>query len=231
MIVPSTPDISHVAGLLADPSRASIIISLLDGRPQTATELANHAKVTPQTASAHLSKLVSGNLITKEVHGRYRYFRLTDPNVARAIESLIAISGPSEIQSLRDSEEDRALREARTCYDHLAGKLGTNLARSLESHGFVTRSGDDFILTDSGRQFLTQFGINITKAERRRRKFIYPCMDWSERTPHIGGALGAALLDRISELGWIERGMSNRTIRVTEAGQQGFYERFGIPSA
>ncbi len=117
--MPSTPNISHVAGLFADPSRSTILISLLDGRPQTATELANHAKITPQTASAHLSKLVSSNLITKEVHGRYRYFRLTDPNVARAIESLIAISVPSEIHSLRDSNENQALRKARTCYDHL----------------------------------------------------------------------------------------------------------------
>ena len=228
--MPSTPDISHVAGLLADPSRATILISLLDGRPQTATELANHAKITPQTASAHLSKLVSGNLISKEVQGRYRYFQLTDPNVASAIESLITISGPSDIRSLRDSNEDQALRKARTCYDHLAGKLGTSLAHSLESQGYIVEYDDNYTLTDSGRQFLTQFGIDVTKAERRRRKFIHSCMDWSERKPHIGGALGAALLDRVTELGWIEKGTTHRTIRVTAAGEQGFCDHFGMQS-
>lgn len=226
--MPMTPDISQIAGLFADSSRAVMMISLLDGRPQTVTELSRQAHITPQTASAHLSKLVSGQLIIKEIHGRYRYFRLTDPSVAHAVESLIAISPPSEIHSLRDADEVKSLREARTCYDHLAGKLGTKLAGSLESKGYIDRSTDDYNVTNTGRQFFIDFGIDMIKVKRRRRNLIHPCFDWSERTPHIGGALGAALLDRVTELGWIEQKKLNRAIRVTEEGKKGFLKHFGL---
>lgn len=205
-----------------------MLISLLDGRPQTATELARHAQITPQTASAHLSKLVSGNLITKEVQGRYRYFRLINPNVAHAIESLIAISSPSQVRSLRDSDEEQSLRKGRTCYDHLAGKLGTELAKALHDKGYIESSAGDYNLTDHGLKFFTDFGIDIAKVRLRRRKFIHPCLDWSERTPHIGGALGAALLDRITELGWIEKRPFNRAIRVTAEGKKGFHKNFNL---
>lgn len=226
--MPSTPDISHVAGLLSDPSRSAMLISLLDGRPQTATELAQRAKITPQTASLHLSKLVSGHLISKEVQGKYHYFRLTDPNVAHAIESLIAISPPSKIYSLREADEDNALRKARTCYDHLAGRLGINLAESIVRKGYIDISNENYRVTDDGKKFFSDFGIDFVKLKRRRRKFIHPCLDWSERTPHIGGALGAALLDRITELGWIDKKASQRAVRVTELGKEGFRNHFEL---
>jgi DNA-binding transcriptional ArsR family regulator len=216
--------IATTAALLGDPARANMLAALMDGRALTAKELAYVAHVTPQTASGHLGKLADGGLLAAEKQGRHRYYRLASQLVGQMLEGVMAVSDPEPARATawRGGE---ALRDARTCYDHLAGRLGVALADALTERGHVALSADGGEVTEQGTQFLDAFGASPAPG---RRVFCRPCLDWSERRPHLAGRVGAALACRCFELGWITRQRDTRAVAITAAGQAGFRERFGI---
>jgi len=199
------PNMAEIAALLGETSRATILASMMDGRFHTASELAYMAAIKPQTASFHLAKLVEGKLIKVEKQGRHRYFQLAGEDIAHFLESFLAISPPPEVRSLKQSSQIKLLQDARTCYDHLAGKLGVQLTESMLKAGYLTLEGKQFVLTDEGTLFFTTFGIDLTALKRKRRSFSHACLDWSERRYHLAGALGCELLNQFFNLGWLLR--------------------------
>lgn len=222
------PNMAEIAALLGETSRATILASMMDGRFHTASELAYMAAIKPQTASFHLAKLVEGKLIKVEKQGRHRYFQLAGEDIAQFLESFLAISPPPEVRSLKQSSQIKLLQDARTCYDHLAGKLGVQLTESMLKAGYLTLEGKQFVLTDEGILFFTTFGIDLTALKRKRRSFSHACLDWSERRYHLAGALGCELLNKFFNLGWLLRVPSIRAIKVTEKGKIGFKEVFHL---
>lgn len=222
------PNMAEIAALLGETSRATILASMMDGRFHTASELAYMAAIKPQTASFHLAKLVEGKLIKVEKQGRHRYFQLAGEDIAQFLESFLAISPPPEVRSLKQSSQIKLLQDARTCYDHLAGKLGVQLTESMLKAGYLTLEGKQFVLTDEGTLFFTTFGIDLTALKRKRRSFSHACLDWSERRYHLAGALGCELLNQFFNLGWLLRVPSIRAIKVTEKGKIGFKEVFHL---
>ncbi|MGE7836594.1 ArsR/SmtB family transcription factor [Viridibacillus arvi] len=222
------PNVAEVASLLGETSRATILTSLMDGRFHTASELAYMAAVTPQTASFHLAKLVEGNLVKVEKQGRHRYYQLEGGEVARILESFLAISPPPEVRSLKQSSQVKLLQEARTCYDHLAGKLGINLTESMLHSGYLKKEEREFIVTLKGEQFFTELGIDLDQLKRKRRSFSHACLDWSERQHHLAGALGHGLMTHFFDLGWIVRVPSIRAVKITDKGKVGFKQSFNI---
>ncbi|MDP4022833.1 helix-turn-helix transcriptional regulator [Methylobacterium sp. NEAU 140] len=217
--------LARTAALVGDPARANMLAALLDGRALTATELAFAAGVSPATASGHLAKLVEGRLLGLARQGRHRYFRLAGPEVGRLLESLLVVADapPPRRAGPRLGPD---LRAARTCYDHLAGRLGVALADALAERGAVRLGEDGGAVTPSGAALLAGFGIDGRAPGRR--PYCRPCLDWSERRPHLAGALGAALCTRCLDLGWIARVPDSRAVQVTETGQLGFFETFGV---
>ncbi|CAM5795989.1 MULTISPECIES: ArsR/SmtB family transcription factor [Brevibacillus] len=224
----SSPDIVEVASLIGEPSRVAILISLIGGKALPASELARIARITPQTASSHLAKLVEGGLLSQESYGRHRYYRLANPEVAHALEALQAIAVPKPVRSLRESDQMKALQYARTCYDHLAGKIGVALTDRLLELGLIQESGKDFLLSAEGKAKLQALGVEVDPPPKSRRHFARQCLDWSERRHHVAGSLGASLTKRLFELGWIERLPDGRAVRVTAAGISGLSEEFGL---
>jgi DNA-binding transcriptional ArsR family regulator len=216
--------IAATAALLGDPARANMLAALLDGRALTAKELAYTAHVTPQTASGHLAKLADGGLLAAEKQGRHRYYRLASALVGHMLEGVMAATAPEPVRSTtwRGGE---ALRRARTCYDHLAGRLGVALADALTERGHVALGTDGGEVTEQGQRFLDDFGASPAPG---RRVFCRPCLDWSERRPHLAGRVGAALACRCFDLGWIARQRDTRAVAITLAGRDGFRETFGI---
>ena len=220
--------IAATASLLGDPARANILTALMDGRALTAKELAYAAHVSPQTTSGHLGKLAEAGLLTPQKQGRHRYYRLASPLVGQMLEAVMAVAGETEavMPGRRNTwRGGEALRTARSCYDHLAGRLGVGLADSLCEQGHLALGEDGGEVTDSGHRFLRDFGAEPAPG---RRVFCRPCLDWSERRPHIAGRLGAALACRCFELGWIARQRDTRAVAITEAGRQGFAKQFGV---
>jgi DNA-binding transcriptional ArsR family regulator len=236
-------DIAVIGALLADPGRCQILLALADGRALPASRLASEASVTPATASSHLGKLLAARLLDVEQHGRHRYYRLAGPEVGSLIETLAQLAPARPIRSLRQGTRAQALRNARTCYDHLAGKLGVALMAALIDRRLITGGdgvfhaevdrGDpragygrdvDYRLTDDGYQFLTDFGAVLPVADVAIRY----CVDWSEQRHHLSGAAGKALRVRFEELDWIRRQPNSRAVTATRAGQRGFRETFGI---
>ena len=222
-------NLAEVGSLVGDVTRAQMLTALMDGRALTAGELAWCAGVTPQTASAHLAKLETAGLLTRAKQGRHRYFRLASPRVAQMLESMQVVCAVDTPRRIRpESRLDRDLRLARTCYDHLAGVLGVALADALAARGAIDLDAEGALVTDAGRGFLTDFGIAVADLESKKRCFCRPCLDWSERRPHIAGAVGAALADRLFSLGWTERIPDSRAVRVTPAGRAGLKATFAI---
>jgi len=233
-------DIAAVGALVADPGRCRMLMALGDGRALPASRLAAEAGVSAATASSHLGKLTSAGLLTVETSGRHRYYALAGPAVGRLIEALEEVAPATPIRSLRQGTRAKALRDARTCYDHLAGRLGVALMSSLVARGHLD-GGDglrsdadpcvgqgheaDYHLTESGRAFMTGLGVVTT---RGRRPMIRYCVDWTEQRHHLAGALGRGLRDRLAELGWIERSPVDRAVRVTDAGRDGLADTFGV---
>lgn len=228
----SDVSVAEIGALLGDTGRVRMLSALMSGRALTASELAYHAGVTPQTASSHLGKLSEAGLLTAVKQGRHRYYRLASPQVAQALESLSALAathGPDRYRPR--SRIDAALQTARTCYDHLAGRLAVSLADSMVESGRIEWSEDGGIVTTDGQRFLNGFGIEIAAATRSKRRFCRPCIDWSERRPHIAGWVGARLADRLFDIGWIERVGDSRAVTVTHDGAIGFAEQFGLDVA
>lgn len=221
---------TEIANLAGDPARAGMLHALLDGRALTASELAQAAHVTPQTASGHLTKLAAGGLIAVEKQGRHRYHRLASPAVARMLESIMQVAADARPRVIVTGPRDKALRAARTCYDHLAGHLGVALADSMIANNQIELTLDAGIVTADGATLFDRLGIALEprKSERSKRILCRPCLDWSERRPHIGGALGAALCAHCLTAGWIKRVDGSRAVSVTTKGRQKFREFFGV---
>ena len=222
------PYIAEAASLIGDPARANMMAALLDGRAMTATELSFVANVAASTASGHLSKLVDGKLLSVTSSGRHRYFRLASPAVARVLEDLMTLASDGPPRHRPKSGCDEAMARARTCYDHLAGKLGVALADGLVERNHVRLGDEGGSLTDSGRAFLGELGVDVEPAKKSRRALCRPCLDWSERRWHIAGTMGAALTTRCFDLGWVERQNKSRAVTITRAGERAFEELFGV---
>jgi DNA-binding transcriptional ArsR family regulator len=243
-------DVVPAAALLAEPTRAAMLTALLDERPLAAGELARLAGVSPATASSHLARLLGGGLVTMIRQGRHRYYRLAGPEVAAAIEALAQLSPATPVRSLRESRDAAALAHARTCYDHLAGRAGVaqrqaRVAPGLQAPvsdggplGGATRPADGtarqaparaaaFRVTEAGSAALAAFGLNVGDLARSRRCIAGACLDWTERAPHLSGALGAAITTRLFGLGWIERGTRRRAVQISPAGHDGLAATFG----
>ncbi|PWC43187.1 ArsR family transcriptional regulator [Azospirillum sp. TSO22-1] len=220
--------LAEVAAAIGDTARANILAALMDGRALTAGELAWHAGVSAPTTSGHLARLRQAGLVAEERQGRHRYHRLAGPEVAHALEALMAVAASGPPRHRPTGPRDEALRAARTCYDHLAGRLGVGLADALQARGHVVIADGAGSLTEAGGRFLSgALGIDLAAA-RSGRPLCRTCLDWSERRPHLAGRLGAALCARCFELGWIEPVRDSRAVAVTEAGRRGFAEAFGL---
>jgi DNA-binding transcriptional ArsR family regulator len=220
------PVIAPVAALIGDPARANMLTALMDGRALTVSELAQTAGVTLQTASGHLAKLDTAGLVVAERQGRHRYFRLSGPDVAQALEVLMGIAQRTGAVRIRTGPSDQALREARVCYDHLAGERGVALMQSLTRQEFLSQDADPLI-TVSGQKFFSTLGLDIGTLTRGRRRLCRRCMDWSERRAHLGGALGAQLFDLLIARQWARRA-EGRVVVFTTTGLQAFSETFGL---
>jgi DNA-binding transcriptional ArsR family regulator len=222
------PAIAEIAALVGNPARANILIALMDGRALTASELAYVAGVSPQTASEHLARLTEAKLLSLTKQGRHSYFRLSSAKIARMIEGImvVAADGPQRYRPHWNGDDE--LRTARTCYDHIAGRLGVALTDALTRGGHVVLSDDGGIVTPAGEKLLSGFGVLVEEVRQGRRTFCRPCLDWSERRPHLAGALGAALANRCFDLGWIAHTRDSRALKVSPKGERGFAEIFGV---
>jgi DNA-binding transcriptional ArsR family regulator len=217
--------IQEIAALIGEPGRIQMLTTLLDGHSHSASELAMAADVSSQTASSHLSKLLDGGLIACGREGRQRLFRLTNADVAAAVEALGALARTPGHLPVPE------IRFARTCYDHLAGVLAISLRNGLLERGILRIQRDAFLVTPKGKQALRGFDIHVDQLHALRRKFAPTCLDWTERYHHIAGALGAALLSRFLEMNWLARVSKTRAVRVTHAGERGLERTFGIRCA
>jgi DNA-binding transcriptional ArsR family regulator len=219
--------LAQIAALIGDPARANMLAALLDGRALTAGELAYAARVTPQTASEHLGKLVdAGILAPANRQGRHRYYRLASAQVATMLEGIMVVAGPLTGPRLSSWRGGEALRTARTCYDHLAGRLGVGITDALRTHGHLVLDQDGGEITPSGVIFLRGLGVEMQGASGR--PFCRPCLDWSERRQHLAGRIGAAIACRCFDLGWIARQPGGRAVSVTTSGKLGFAQAFGL---
>jgi DNA-binding transcriptional ArsR family regulator len=210
-------DVAAAAALLAGPARASLVVALTEHEALPASALAAHAGVAPSTASEHLRRLVEGGFIVSRKNGRHRYFSLADPAVADAIEALAIVAPQPPVRSLREATKSGLIREARTCYDHLAGRLGVALAATLEEEQVVIRRNGGYELGPNAEAHCDTLGIDLEELHARRRPVVRGCLDWSERELHVAGSLGAALANRFFELGWIRRREGNRSVEVVDA--------------
>jgi DNA-binding transcriptional ArsR family regulator len=235
-------DLAAVGAVLSDPARCRVLLALADGRTLCASMLASEAGVAPSTASSHLAKLVDAGLISATTHGRFRYFTLAGPQVGNLIESLGQVAPRIPVTSLREGTRAHAVRRARVCYDHLAGRLGVALTEAMLDEGllygdntvdftttaderpvgFVSRS-DGLQLTSDGRARLTAFGVAVPDSDHVRC-----CIDWTEQRHHISGAHGRALLARLIDVGWLSRSRSGRALRISRDGEAGLARTFGI---
>jgi DNA-binding transcriptional ArsR family regulator len=224
---------AEIAALVGDPARAIILDQLTDGRALTATELALSAGITPQTASAHLGKLLAARLVVVFPQGRHRYYRLASSLVANMLEGIMAVAAIEAPARYRPrSPRDEALRLARTCYDHLAGRLGVALADALVTRGHVVLGDDGGEVTSAGFTFFGKLGIDLDQARRaKRRVFCRPCIDWTERRSHLAGTLGAALAQHCLTQRWLERKRDSRAVIVTPRGREALRETFDLDCA
>ncbi|CAO3447020.1 ArsR/SmtB family transcription factor [Azospirillum largimobile] len=226
--IASANAIAIIAALIGDPARANMLSALMGGQALTAGELSWHAGVGAPTTSGHLAKLTEAGLLEVERQGRHRYYRLASPDIAQAMESLMAVATAGPRRHRAPGPKDEALRAARTCYDHLAGRLGTALADRLNDLGLVILGDGGALVTEEGRVFLNGLGLRFPESGEGRRPLCRACLDWSERRPHLAGRLGAALLTCSLERGWIVRIPDSRAVTITDAGSEGFATVFGI---
>jgi len=225
----SEVDVAVPARLMAEPARAAMLNALLSGEALAAGELARVAGISPATASEHLAQLRAGGLVTVVATGRHRYYRMASTDVAHAIEALGLISPPRPIRSLRQSRTDRAMSLARTCYDHLAGRIGVAIHDRLIDDGLLATSSDGYWLTDTGQRRLDALGVDLTAAQASRRVFARACLDFTERRPHLAGGLGAVLCEQLIGLGWfVRRGPGERALRLTDLGRRALHDHLNL---
>src|SRR5215469_2387765 len=231
--MPSLSAFAEVGALAGDPARAGMLRALMDGRALTASELAHVAGITPQTASGHLARMATAGLLSVEKQGRHRYHRLASSAVAQMIESIMQVASVpgSTRPPLVVGPKDVALRMARTCYDHLAGRLGVALADALVGGGHLELASDGGLVTDAGIEFFERIGIDVGaistgNGRRGSRVLCRPCLDWSERRPHIAGAIGAAMCAHSFAKDWIRRANGTRAVTITPIGERIFREQF-----
>jgi DNA-binding transcriptional ArsR family regulator len=226
-------DLASVAALIGDPRRAAMLDALLAGRALAAGELARVAGVSPATASAHLSCLLKGGLVTMSAQGRHRYYQLMGSDVATALEALAQIAPPRQVTSLRQASEVRSLKFARTCYDHLAGHVGVGVHDRLLDRGWLIEAIEGYSVTSRGVQGLTVLGVDVGAAKSARRSFARPCLDGTERRSHLAGGLAAALTAAFLDARWLERKrVDSRSLRLTSEGVVGLQRHFGwVPTA
>jgi DNA-binding transcriptional ArsR family regulator len=243
-VVAGDVEISEVAALLADPARCRVLLALNDGRALPASVLADEAGVTRATASSHLGKLTDAGLLRVEPQGRHRYYRLAGPHVGELLEKLMEIAPARPVRSLRESTRAGQLRAARTCYDHLAGRLGVEIMAAMLERGYLD-GGDgrhrpelarddrlagygrdvDYVLTPAGRRWLDEMGVVLPE---RRRALVRYCVDWSEQRHHLAGLLGRSILDRFLSAGWVRRRQYGRSVQVTPGGEAVLAARLGV---
>lgn len=221
-------DIAAVGAALADRSRAAMLLALLGGETLTAGDLARIAGRSPSGASAHLRALRDAGLVVTEEAGRNRFFRLANSEIAEALEMLARVAPRRPPRTLRQSEAARAIKRARTCYDHLAGELGVGVTEALVERRLLDSDDDSFRVTRAGRAWLSELGIEIAALERQRRSFARACLDWTERRPHLAGALGAAFADVFFTRGWVQRLPGGRAIMLTPRGSEWLAREFGL---
>lgn len=221
------PDISHIASLIGDPARANILTALMDGRALTASELAETAGVGLSTTSGHLSKLCDAELLQQRKQGRHKYFQLADGDVAAVLEALMGLAANRGVRRVRTGPRDAQMRTARVCYNHLAGQMGVQMFQGMATRGFLHEQGEDVQLTDNGRAFVTEFGIDLPRLETARAPLCRSCLDWSERRTHLAGSLGRAMLSAMEQKGWLRRDRKSRAILITPQGQVAFNSAFG----
>jgi DNA-binding transcriptional ArsR family regulator len=220
------PDIARIASLIGDPARANMLIALMSGTALTASELAEEASITQQTASSHLRKLEDGGLLRVRKQGRHKYFALANEGVALSLEGLMQLAvGAGHLRS-RIGPKDAALQEARVCYNHLAGRMGTRMFDCMVKNDYLRVEPGALTLTNKGRAFVSEFGIDAVNLLARRGPICRECLDWSERRSHLAGHLGRELLSRIEELGWASRDPHSRVVRFTAAGKSDFERAF-----
>lgn len=213
------------AKIIGDATRIRMLQLLMEGRALTAKELAYGAHVEPATATQHLRRLLEGGLVSVKMQGRHKYFRLASPVVAELMELLMVLA-PDQKTRAPSPRVEEPLRRGRICYDHLAGELGIGITEGLVKQGILRKDVDSFTLTKRGADWFGEFGIDVEAARTLRRKFAATCLDWTERRDHLGGALGAALAERLVDLGWIARKRNSRAVSVTETGRRHLAEQF-----
>jgi DNA-binding transcriptional ArsR family regulator len=240
-------EIAAVGSVLADQARCRILLALNDGRSLPASVLADEAAISRPTASSHLGKLVDAGLLLVEQHGRHRYYRLAGPLVGDLLEAMMRLGPTRPVKSLREGNRAAQLRTARTCYDHLAGRLGVAVMGSMLNEGHLvggdgvydpeqavddtpTGYGQDveYEVTDPGWDFLAGLGVDLRPGKRRLVRY---CVDWSEQRHHLGGRVGRSMLDTFFEHGWVRRRDTNRSVAITEEGAEAFRTHFGFAAA
>ena len=224
----SSPNLASIASLIGDRARADMLSALMSGKALTATELANVANVSKQTASTHLARLLDRKLIALETQGRHRYFRLADADVAHALESLMDVAQRVGIVKLQLGPNDAALRHARVCYDHLAGDMGVEMLEGMQRKNLLRVVGEGAELTLRGEHLCADIGIDVNALNRSRRPVCRLCLDWSVRRHHLAGALGAALLESFFARSWARRKRDSRIVIVSAAGAAALRDRFGM---
>jgi DNA-binding transcriptional ArsR family regulator len=224
---PADLAVARIAAAIGEPARARMLFCLMDGHARTSTELAMAAEVTPSTASAHLNRLKGESLVKALVQGKHRYYSLHGPHVASALEGLSVLAGGSR-EAFRPTTPSR-LRTARTCYDHMAGTVGVALHdRFLALDWLAAGAGGAYDLTRDGAKGFASLGIDLETARALRRRFAFSCLDWSERRPHLGGALGAAFLKIALMKKWVTPDLDSRALSVTQSGRREMRILFGM---
>jgi DNA-binding transcriptional ArsR family regulator len=216
------PDIAIIAAQIGDPARANILMALMSGLPLTATELAREAGVSSSTASGHLAKLRENGLVICASKGRYRYFRIADVDVAHAVEALVTVASRAGHMRTRPGPKDEAMRRARSCYDHLAGRLAVDLFEYWVLQRVLRWHDDLVFLTSTGERFVEERGIDVANLKHQKRPLCRTCIDWSERRHHLGGSIGAAILSHAVEKRWAVREPASRAVTFSVAGEKCF---------
>jgi DNA-binding transcriptional ArsR family regulator len=234
--MPSISSLAQTASLIGEPARTAMLVALMDGRSLTAGELARAASITPPTASGHLARLTEAGLLAVSASGRHRYFCIASPTVAQMIEALMDVAGlvddARKAKPIATGPKNRALRHARICYDHLAGEVAVGLANSLMALGHIELAPDGAALTGSGVPFLASIGVHfnglLPQCQSRARLFCRPCMDWSERRPHLAGLVGRSLYQAFLDQNWLRRAPVGRAVTITPSGVAALDQYFGI---